>query len=261
MTDQDLKIITAHLRGELSETAQEAFLKRLSSDTEFKEAYLLEKAQFEVLAADNWTTASKVDPEFDKFHKAAKSESVRSLARELETRSNSKGRVRSLYRRPYFKWAAAVVLVALVLGSLFLGAKEDPQTLYAQYIDLDDIPYLTVRSDSDSIYSILEQEFRSENYDDFLNLLEQQDELNPNASIYLYEGMAHIALNNNTKALSVFETLIASDLMDAPRGYWFKALALLKSGKIDEAKDLLSYIDDNNLYNSDKAKELLRELP
>lgn len=261
MTDQDLKIITAHLRGELSVIEQKAFSERLSSDIEFKEAYLLEKAQFEVLAADNWTTASTADPEFDKFHKAAKSESVRSLARELEARSNPKGKILPLYKRPYFKWAAAVILVALVLGSLFLGAKENPQTLYAQYVDLNDIPTLTVRSDSDSIYGILEQEFRSENYAGFLNLLEQHDELRPNASIYLYEGMAHIALNDNAEALSVFEKLISSDLLDAPRGYWFKALTLLKSEKIDEAKTLLSFIVDNNLYNSDKAKELLQDLP
>ncbi|NQX78590.1 hypothetical protein [Gilvibacter sp.] len=261
MTNQDLIEISALLRGELPADEAQSLQNRLDADPELMEIYLLEKQQFEALDESQWPKATTADKDYKKFHKAAQSDAVKNLHQYLETREDTPTKIIPLYQRTYFKWVAAVAVIALVISGILLGGQEDPQTLYAQYLDMDDVPTLTVRSESDSIYGILENQFQNGNYREFLNNLKEYDTLPANASLLLYEGLANNELNNTPKALATFDELIASDLIDAPRGHWFKALALLKSGAVTEAKSVLEYIVSNELYNADKAKELLSDLP
>ncbi|MDC7996676.1 anti-sigma factor family protein [Gilvibacter sediminis] len=261
MTNQDLKEISALLRGELSAEEAQSLQNRLEADPELMENYLLEKQQFTALDESQWLKANTADKDFKKFHNAAQSDAVKNLNQHLETRKHSPTKVVPLYQRTYFKWVAAVAVIALVISGILLGGQDDPQTLYAQYIDMDDVPTLTVRSDRDSIYGILENQFQNGNYQEFLSNLKENDTLPANASLLLYEGLAYNELNDAPKAIETFDELIASDLIDAPRGYWFKALALIKSEDVNEAKTVLEFIVNNNLYNADKAKELLSDLP
>ena len=261
MTNQDLKDIIALLRGELTADDAQRLQNRLEADPELMEIYLLEKQQFEALDESQWPKATPADEDFKKFHNAAQSDPVKNLHQYLESRKGTPTKVIPLYQRSYFKWAAAVVIIALVVSGLLLGGQQDPQTLYAQYLDMDDVPTLTVRSESDSIYGVLENQFQNGNYQEFLSNLQENDTLPANASLLLYEGLAYNELNNAARSIEAFDELIASDLIDAPRGHWFKALALLKSEDVNEAKTVLDFIVNNDLYNADKAKELLSDLP
>ncbi|WP_435578127.1 anti-sigma factor family protein [Gilvibacter sp.] len=208
MTNQDLKDIIALLRGELTADEAQRLQKRLEADPELMEYYLLEKQQFEALDESQWPKATTDDKDFKKFHKAAQSDAVINLQQQLEARKVNTTKVIPLYQRSYFKWVAAVAIIALVVSGLLLGGQEDPQTLYAQYIDMDDVPTLTVRSDSDSIYGVLENQFQSGNYQEFLSNLQENDTLPANASLLLYEGLAYTELNNATKAIETFDELI-----------------------------------------------------
>ena len=65
---------------------------------------------------------------------------------------------------------------------------------------------------------------------------------------------------NLENAKTTFDQLIESDLLDASKGYWYKALLFLKKGEEQEAKVILEKIKSESLYNSLKAGELLEEL-
>ena len=61
-------------------------------------------------------------------------------------------------------------------------------------------------------------------------------------------------------AIETFNQLIESKLLDASKGYWYKALAYVKAGDKEQAKALLEKITSDSLYNHQKAEELLDKL-
>lgn len=263
MTNQDLEHIGAYLRGELNEEQRQLLEDRLEQDADFESLFRLEKAQFEALSDGLWSTDVTANEELEQYKVAARSQAVRNLNAQLESRrsGNSDSKVIPLYKRPLFKWVAAVVLIALVMASLLLGGKRSPETLYAQYIDLDDVPSLTSRSNEDSLLTNFETVFKAGNYRQFITEVEtisnREDE---NASLLIYKGLSYLELNNAEAALNSFDDLIESDLLDAPRGYWFKALAFLKTGQSEKAREVLQLLVEADSYKAEEAAEILQKL-
>lgn len=261
MSQQDLEYIIAFLRDELDEVQRQDFLTRLDSEANFKALFDLEKQQFDALGDASWPLADSKDETLKMYEQAANSDTIKALNDKLNSRKGRQKKSVPVYKLPLVRWAAAVVLIALVLASLLLGGKQTPQELYAQYLNLDDIPSLTVRSDQDSTLVAMEGMFRSGYYGSFINLAREHAELvENNSSLLLYQGLSYLEQQKLDEAISVFDKLIASDLIDAPRGHWFKALAYLKRNQPEKAKEILEYIINNKLFNTSEAEALLKQL-
>jgi len=67
-------------------------------------------------------------------------------------------------------------------------------------------------------------------------------------------------LNKFDAAEVTFNSLIASDYLDAQKGYWYKALLYLKKKDTETARALLETIIANQYYNDAKAAELIEKL-
>lgn len=264
MTQEESEQIGAFLRGDLTKAELEKFNARLESDGDFKRQFEIEQKLFLALGDTNWATTSSSDPGFEQMYKAASSDEIKQLDQLLtQRRTGSKeAKVIPLYKKPWFKWVAAIIVVGLVVSSLLLGGKQSPEELYASYLNLEEVPTLTVRgSDTIALNNKLEALFASADYDGFLSVFENTgDGLEPNPTLLTYAGLAYLKTDRDKMALKSFDQLIASTFLDAQRGYWYKALVYLKMGQSEQAKTILQKIDSESLYKAESAREILEKL-
>lgn len=255
--------IASYLRDELDDQQREAFLEDLDSNAQLKAEFLLEQAIFNQLSTQDWQEASKDHPDFNSYKQAANSPEISRLKTLLNQQQKSQ-KVRQLTHtnRKWFLRAAAAIFVGLIALAILLNQSVDNQTLYAQYLDLEAIPALAERGDGTQTALLdIETLFLNQEYSNMLSSLSEHPEyLQDHAVVQIYAGVAYMETNQFEQALLQFNGLINSDLLDAQRGYWYKALVHLKANQLLKAKSQLEYIVDNSLYNAQQAAELLKEL-
>lgn len=134
--------------------------------------------------------------------------------------------------------------------------------LYGNYSEYSNLPSFVSRSNAEEnkLYEA-ETLFKSEQYKDALEIFQtnfggSKDE----GSVFIYTGLSQLELKQYEQAESTFNKLIESDLLDAQKGYWYKALLYLKQDKVEEAKSILNQIVEKSQYNHPKAKALLSDL-
>ncbi len=261
MTMEDDILIDNYLKGLLSKDEEQSFLDRLQSDIEFNEKFKLEKQLFNALNEDSWSFVEGKNAEFEAYKKDLEGDDLQNLKKTL-TQVNSEFNSISNrgYKRLFYYLAAASVIVFLGF-QFFFNQSLSNLDLYKEYIGLDDLPSFVSRSNDINDLIRAQELFESEKYGDALMIFNSQVDLADNTSdLFIYKGISEMELNRYDEAEQTFNALISSELLDAPKGYWYKALLSLKSDRVEEAIDILTKIVTENLFNKSKAEELLKEL-
>lgn len=263
MNLEDDILIDNYLRGLLDEKAKKDFELRLQSDTPFRENFELEKALWLSQSDHDWSFANQNHAAVTTYKKLLEDENLQDLKKSIQQISSASN-TNSSTTRKLSKWyylAAASIVLCIAL-SVFLKQDLSHQDLVNEYLQTSDLPSFVSRGDTNADDLIKAQQlFENKNYQGALDLFTPVLETSkPDASVYVYAGIAQMQLQRYQAAESTFNQLIDADLIDAQKGYWYKALLYLKQDKTDDAKQVLNTIISNSYYNHEKAKDLLNEI-
>lgn len=264
MNTSDDILLEKYFRGHLNEQEQLEFNER-NDDPKFVEQFKIEKQLFESLNEHNWSFADHVNPEtVSEYQKLFESDDIKKLRSTLKELSQNKenAHVRKLNWRPFMYAAAAVGMLLIALIS-YNTESTDVNDIYATYYDVNELTYSAVRSvdSNDNLYNAREL-FFERNYDKALALMNEsstQDGID-SPELLLMKGISLTELGKYEEAELMYDTLIASEFIDAQKGYWYKGLLFLKKGDASQALDIFKKIELENLYNSKKASEIIELL-
>lgn len=262
--EEDIKIIEDFLRGDLSSQDKQNVFRRLEKDKAFRAKYELEKQLFDAFNEDHWSQAKPNTPQVDTYREILQDKDIQDLKKTLHQfqQSEQPKPKKDFKLNKTILYVAASVILLLVLFQVFLNQSPSNSELYYQHANLDDLPSFVTRSDSNEDKLIrAEQLFEEKEYKQSISLLEEALVDNKNDSrIYLYLGAALLEMNEFEKAEEVYDQLINSNLLDAQKGYWYKALVYLKMDDLTRANEQLKDIVKNDYYNKIKAEELIEQL-
>ena len=260
MNNQDILLINQFIEGVLSEEQLVLYNERIELDEAFREHAKFEIQMHHSLDEANWSFVEDINNEevleYKKLLSATKTIELKEILRNIVKENTSKP------RKKFKIWygVAAILLVCISVFSLLNN--KDQEDLYAKYLDKSEIPSLAVRSVNQNSLLTIQQLFDEGKYNETLSLISDSTlATSPSkGTLLIIKGISLLETNQNKEALFNFDKLIDSDLLDGPKGYWYKALYYLKIDEPDKCKSVLKQITENNLYNSEKAKELLNEL-
>ncbi len=259
--DDDI-LIDNYLRGQLSDQEIVAFELKLKSDDEFRKNVELERALWVSQNESDWSFANPNNEEVKAYKKLLEEPGIQSLKKSLgQINTTLKKDSKSTVKNWVYYMVAASIAIFFCLN-IFFNQNSSNQELVDDFLSASDLPSFTSRGASETEDLILAQEFfEKENFKDALDIfIPILDSGIKDASVYLYTGISQMKLKQYGKAETTFDALIASDLLDAQKGYWYKALLYLQQDHIDDCKTILSHIVSQSLYNHTEAKALLKVL-
>ncbi|WP_111685542.1 tetratricopeptide repeat protein [Winogradskyella tangerina] len=263
MNIEDDILIEKFLRDQLSEAERSLFTERLEVDADFKTQFTIEKQLFETLDEQNWSFIDSNNEHVDSYKKILASDDIQSLKKTLiatNASQNDNGKPSNSTRRLFYYLAAASIVIFLGF-QFFFNQNITSEALYNDYVNLDGLPSFVSRNDTENKLSEAQKLFQDEKYEEALIIFESElNSAEAKGNVLIYQGISQIQLKRYSEAEITFNTLINSDLIDAEKGYWYKALLYLKQDKVDDARNLLHKIKDEKLFNFENASNLLKEL-
>ena len=259
MKTEDNESISAYLTNTLSDQEKKAFEQRLAEDKHFFKAFRQEQQLFNTLSESSWSAINPDNEQVKQYKALFDSESVQQVKETVaqESKNYHKRAVKkAIPLWSYFVGVAAVVLLFFALQNVFKTTA--PKELYASYFKQTKMPALATRGVANTSVKAL-QLFRAKDYQAALALFNQASKPDT-AALLLYKGVCQMELTQFDTATQTFDRLINSSLLDAEKGYWYKALLLLKQDKRKEAKTILKQIIAKKQYNYLQAEALLKEL-
>ena len=259
---EDDILIDNYLKGLLSENELKSFLERLELDAEFKEQFKLEEQLFNSLNEDSWSFVEQKDSEVNEYSKLLENDDLQNLKKTLN-RVNTEYKESSNKKRKFsFYYLAAASIAILICLSIFLNQDQNNQQLVNDYLDTSSFPSFVSRGETSTDDLISAQQFfENEDYQKSLDIFIPVIETDKaNGPVYLYTGIAQMKLEQYVNADTTFNKLINSNLLDAQKGHWYKALLYLKQDKVEDSKAILESIISNSYHNHSKAKALLETL-
>lgn len=259
MNEQDLILIHKYLRKELNSDEERLFQDKLSFNQEFCQRLALEESVNDSLNEESWSFVKNPNStEVKNYQRIFQSKEIQELKKTLQQILEE---YNSTYRKKSWILYLTTAAVVTIISTLLLFPKEvSNKTLYSKYLNKNELIALVDRGKTDSILSTSQILFDKKNYTEVIDLLNQEIQTTNNINVYIYLVISQIELERFDEAEIVIDKLIISNLLDAEKGHWYKSLLYLKSDKIEETKRELNFIIQNNFYNKDKAKELLKEL-
>lgn len=255
-------LIERFFKGELSADEEKTLLEKRANDLLFNEKFDFEKQLFDNLNDDSWSFIKKNDSkELDAYTRLFQSDETKKLTSILQEVNANYQKINNKKNKRWFLYASAAVIALLICFYVVLNTSSSPLELYASYLDTSEIPSLIARGDENELVNA-QRLFEKEMYTEALVLFNEKlsNSDNQYATLALYVGISQMELDQYKDAESTFDTLIASATLDAPKGYWYKALLYLKTNEIEKSTALLRKISSESLYNHAKAKGLLEEL-
>ncbi|WP_298903696.1 tetratricopeptide repeat protein [uncultured Psychroserpens sp.] len=263
LSEKDINRAEDYLRGLLTKEQNIAFEREMELNSELKSYIELSKQLDANLGETDWQFNSNEDSADLKamidFIKSKEGQQSRDL---IEKVGKSNQKLSVAPKKNYYFYAIAASLVILLAVSWFVDFGTSNDELYSSYSDYSNLPSFVSRGeeDKDGLFKA-ETFFENKQYEEaseiFTSYLKASKD---NGAVYIYQGLSQIELEQYDAAEQTFNTLIKSDLLDAPKGYWYSALLCLKQDKINEAKALLTEIVEKSYYNHIKAEALLSDL-
>ncbi len=258
-------LIQKFLKNTLSEKEKEEVLLRIENDKHFRDKVNFEKQLIFNLNDTEWSISSTTShSEIDEYEKLLRSESTRALKKTLHNVNAEYQLKQKKGNKSWLLYTGVAVILVIIGLSIFSPFKTSPDELYANYLDLSELPSLVDRGNSEQKLLIKAQKlFEAKEYDQSLRILENElSTIEKNkAAIYLYTGISQMELEQFDKAEISFNTLIESKLIDSPKGKWYKALLFLKKNELSKAKKILLQITESSSnYKFKEASELLSKL-
>jgi len=265
MNDELQLKIEHYISGSMSELEAKDFEKLMAESDELNAAVNLSK-QLNIHLSG--TVDDSVVPKNEytqKLRSFMESEEAQELKEKLQDIQMERRvpQLRSKRRRVAFIAAAAAVIFLVSAIGLLYQAEAGPDQLFASYYTANDLPSVISRGTSNALLERGAAAFYDQDYANALAYFEQYEASTeePEIALHLYKGVALMQLDRYYAAIQEFEIAIDSDSVDATKGFWFKAMAHLKSGDVANAKYVLKDIASHVwYYNHEKAKELLEKL-
>lgn len=260
---EDEILIDNYLKGLLEENELALFSKRLLSDIEFNEKFKLEEQLFNSLNENSWSFVDNKNSEIKAYTKLLKSTDLQNLKKTLaKTNSEFNSQPQKGVKTRRFAYYLVAASVVVFLGfQFFFNRNVSNQELYNNYVALNDLPSFASRDADSNELVKAEKLFVNENYEKALTIFKSQLTKSSNkGNIFIYQGLSQTELSKYKEAEKTFDNLINSNLLDAEKGYWYKALLFIKSDRVEEAKFILKSIISKSQYNNTKAEELLSDL-
>ena len=255
-------LIQKFLRNNLSEEERDFFLKKMEQDTAFKEKVSFERELFQSLNEEEWHFIDENKENVKEYAKIFDSEETQKTKEILkrEQALYKKSITKNTIKKKFYHIAALVVLLFAVYS--IVNFKNSTDRLINKYLNKTELPSIIERSEEKNTLIQAQNLFEKGEYSNALLIFQQElkNPKNTNATIYLYVGISQIQLKNLDAALYTFDKLAKSNLLDAPKGIWFKALVYIKMDEIGKAKVLLKTIIKNKSYHYKEAKKVLKTL-
>ena len=260
MSAEDDILITQFLRNELSKDERQSFLDRLSSDMEFQQKFQLEKQLLNALNEDSWSFLEDTNAsEVREYESILKSQETKQLKQSIQQAQENYNKSQQPKKNWIF-YAAAAAVIALFSIFFFNGNEESNDELYASFLQKSDLLALVDRNGNDSLFSLAQTAFDNKKHKEVVAHLTPILDTTKNSNVHLYLAISKIELGTFSDSEAILNKLIASDLLDSQKGYWYKSLLFLKSNQLEKAKQELQQIIDSSYYQNEEAKSLLEKL-
>lgn len=257
-------LIQNYLTQSLSEKENKNFVERLKTDSSFKEKFSLEEEIFKSLNKEEWSfiedkNHTKVK-EYEKIFKNEETKEIKKILKKEKEKYQKTQNKKTNKKRSYYIAAALVALIISLYN--IINTKESTQNIVVNYLNETELPSIIERGEQQNELAKAQKLFENKEYNKALQIFEKemQNQKNTKSVIYLYTGVSQMQINKLEEANKTFQKLIESELLDAPKGKWYKALVYIKMNKIKEAKEILNTIVKSKTYNFKKAEKLLKEL-
>lgn len=251
-------IIERYLADKLSPDEKIEFEKRLNSDTALSK---------EVEFMRHITTAFDRNAERGAINelKNTDEKEIRNIIMAVEKGLSSKSKVKRLVTG-ICSVAAVVAAILIIIG---LQPRYSTSNLYAEYYEtpvyVQGLPSRggnMITNEEQKELDNATEYYKKGDYINSLNILNKiavnknPEELPDNIAFYL--AVCMIEINQTEKAKPLLKHVSELDYSEFQEdAEWLQALIYLKKGKRKEANTILSDIEDNRGFYSEKAKELL----
>lgn len=244
---EDDILIARFLRNELSDAAQTAFLKRLETDTSFKEQVQLEKQLLDALGETYWSYATNdTNKRIEAYKNILESDDTQQLkstiSKAIETyKRKASEEAEASHRKSNFQFAKRVAAMLVIFCSLFWYFSKDSinhKTLttaaWQKNIGLD----FTVRNgSSDSIKVTLAKALRLYTNKEYYQTLQTLKTYNASSKHYkdvlVLRALSHHKLDKTAIAFQTLDSLA----MYAPNiSKWYKGLIHLENDELKKAE-------------------------
>ncbi len=163
-------------------------------------------------------------------------------------------------------WLLGVIAVALAIflfSRLNSGGGEDPNVIYADLFEVYDVPITQRDTDDQQLIQQLYSSYNEGAYQAFIDVFNtRHPELSNHPELQLSLGISYLQTQRSAEAAAVFAELEASNYPayhDHAR--WYRILAALQRGDVEQAKQLLPPLLNNvEADHHGKAVELDRRL-
>lgn len=261
--DDNLKLkIESYISNSMSKKGIELFEKEIANNSDLQKEIELAKELNHFLKGeylDNKPVDNETSNKIKTFLQSDEAKKVESTLLKVKNEYHS-GNFKPKKKFNYLVAASIAVLFISVL-SYFMLNQNTTQNLYANYYSVNDLPSVIKRDNNQNDLINGVTKFKTLSYKEalveFKNYKKTTTDLNP--SVYLYAGMANMELKQYDEAIIEFDKIINSNTIDKSKGIWFKALLYLKKEEINNAKEILKQITQND-FKYKEAKELLQKL-
>ena len=245
-TQELFEKIDAYLNGKLEGNDLKSFQDALKGD----KALQLEVEKYKLVQA------ALKDEEEIAFRKQ-----LQSIDAELKNDDASKKFAFNISRINWKVVAVFVVLIGITSLLYFQSRNQEKRNLFASYYE----PYpMEDRTRGDEMsshvsFDKLALNYKNEDYDDVITILENNTETATNDRLKLYLGNGYLNVNKENKAIEVFQ-LIDKESTFYDDAQWFLALSYVKMNKKNKAIPILKKLSSyTNLYTG-QASELGKAL-
>ena len=256
-------LIERFLKKELSKTEKNEVLNRMGSDVIFREKVLLEQQLSEALNENDWSLVKNIDNSIIKeYEEVFKSEDILKLKKTISKANNNYKEKKVFNNKKWILYSCIASIALLISLFTFNFSDQNNEELYSSYINKTEIPSIINRGDDNQYKNLAQGQvyFENKEYKKAEEIFYSALNNTKNSSVYLFLAVSQTELNKVEEAEKTLDLLINSDLLDAEKGYWYKALLNLKSNKISKAKSILKTIIDNSYYKTSEAKKLYEKI-
>ena len=232
--EQTAARIDDYLNNKLSEIEKGKFETELATNPELADELRIQENLLQIFGENGITTNSastfskEAIDEVSHFLSGIEMEKIRKSIREVNDRYLQKHpKSRSLVYR-FVGIAASIVLIISI--SLFLPLNNSASDLYSKY--KDSIPPISMieRSENNQTLEAIEKNFKAENFNEVIRLIQNNSELNAKApTLLLYQGIAFRELNQPENAINSFIEFGKLSDLDTDLMYWHQGIVYLKT--------------------------------
>ncbi len=243
--EKQIEFVGAYLRGELEGEELSDFLKELEENASLKEELNIQQAIQDGIEYRN-------------------NQEVRSRLNKIASENKTSEKNTRIVPMRIVKMVSSIAAVTLLCFAAYflLNQSSDIDSIYATYFEPSELT-ITRSTNQEADLVKVKELYNTRKYKKALPLFEKIISENPSSSnLRLAYGNTLLTCNKINLARQQFNYIIdAKDPLFSDQSRWYLALLELKDGRVDQAKEALSFlVDDANSDFFTEAQALLKEL-